>query len=128
VGVVKDLTSVARRLRETSTDTERHLWRHLRNRQIEGFKFRRQQPVGCYVLDFVNFEKKVIVEVDGGQHALNPGDKTRDEWLRFEGYEVLRFWNNQVLNNMEGVLETIRNALLTPHPGPLPQGERENKL
>jgi very-short-patch-repair endonuclease len=121
---VKGLTGVARRLRKTSTDTERQLWRHLRDRQLEGFKFRRQQPVGRYVVDFVSLEEKVIVEVDGGQHALDPGDQIRDEWLRSEGYQVLRFWNNQVLNNMEGVLETIRNALLTPHPDPLPQGER----
>jgi very-short-patch-repair endonuclease len=121
---VKGLTGVARRLRRTSTDTERQLWRHIRDRQLEGFKFRRQQPVGRYVVDFVNLEERVIIEVDGGQHALGPGDKIRDEWLRSEGYKVLRFWNNQVLNNMEGVLETIRNALLTPHPDPLPQGER----
>ena len=121
---VRGLTGVARRLRKYSTDTEQHLWRHLRDRQIEGFKFRRQQPVGRYVVDFVNLEKKVVVELDGGQHALDPGDKTRDEWLQAEGYKVLRFWDNQVLSNLEGVLENIRDALLTPHPDPLPQGER----
>jgi very-short-patch-repair endonuclease len=121
---VKALTGIARRLRKHSTDTERHLWRHLRDRQMEGFKFRRQQAIGRYVVDFVNLEKKLIVELDGGQHALGPGDKVRDEWLRAEGYKVLRFWDNQVLSDFEGVLETIRNALLTPHPGPLPQGER----
>jgi very-short-patch-repair endonuclease len=121
---VKGLTGVARRLRKYSTDTEQHLWRHLRDRQIGGFKFRRQQPVGRFVVDFVNLEKKVIVELDGGQHALDPMDKIRDEWLRAEGYRVLRFWDNQVFSNLEGVLETIRNALLTPHPDPLPQGER----
>jgi very-short-patch-repair endonuclease len=79
---VKGRTDVARNLRKHSTDTERHLWRYLRDRQVEGFKFRRQQTVGKYVVDFVNLEKKVIVELDGGQHALDPGDKTRDEWLR----------------------------------------------
>ena len=121
---VKGLTDVARRLRKHSTDTEQHLWRHLRDRQIEGFKFRRQQAVGRYVVDFVNFEKRVVIELDGGQHALDPGDKIRDEWLRAEGYKVLRFWDNQVFSNLEGVLETIRDALLTPHPDPLPQGER----
>jgi len=123
---VKGLTSVARRLRKHSTDAELHLWRHLRGRQIEGFKFRRQQPVGKYVVDFVNLEKKVVVELDGGQHAVDPGDKIRDEWLRAEGYRVLRFWDNQVLSNLEGVLENIRDSLLTPHPDPLPQGERVN--
>jgi len=121
---VKDLTGVARRLREHSTDTERHLWNQIRDRQIEGFKFCRQQPVGWYVVDFVNLEKKVVVELDGGQHVLDPGDKIRDEWLRAEGYKVLRFWDNQVFSNLEVVLESIRNALHTPHPNPLPQGER----
>ena len=72
---VKDLTGVARRPRKHSTDTERHLWRYLRDRQIEGFKFRRQQAVGRYVVDFANFDKKVVVELDGGQHALDLGDK-----------------------------------------------------
>jgi very-short-patch-repair endonuclease len=123
---VKNLTGVARRLRKNSTDTEQHLWRHLRDRQIGGFKFRRQQPLGRYVVDFVNLEKKVVVELDGRQHALDPGDKTRDEWLRTEGYMILRFWDNQVFSNLEGVLENIREALLTPHPDPLPQGERKD--
>ena len=117
---VKGLTGVARKLRKHSTDTEGHLWRYLRDRQIEGFKFRRQQPVGSYVVDFVNLEKKVVIELDGGQHALHPGDRIRDEWLRGEEYRVLRFWDNQVFSNLEGVLENIRDALLTPHPDPLP--------
>jgi len=88
---VKGLTGIARRLRKNSTDTERHLWRHLRDKRMEGFKFRRQQVVGRYVVDFVNLEKRVVVELDGGQHALDAGDKMRDEWLRAEGYKVLRF-------------------------------------
>jgi very-short-patch-repair endonuclease len=121
---VKDLSGIARRLRKKPTDAERRLWRHLRDRHIEGFKFRRQQPVGRYIVDFVNLERKVVVEVDGGQHALDPGDKIRDEWLRAEGYQVLRFWDNQVFSDLEGVLERIRDVLLTPHPAPLPQGER----
>ncbi len=75
-------------------------------------------------MDFVNLEKKVIIELDGGQHVLQPGDRIRDEWLRAEGYKVLRFWDNQVFSNLEGVLEAVRDALLTPHPDPLPQGER----
>ena len=118
------MRGTAKRLREHSTDTERHLWRYLRNRQIESFKLRRQQPVGSYVVDFVNLEKKVVIELDGGQHALDPGDKIRDEWLKAEGYKVLRFWDNQVFSNLEGVLEPIRDALFTPHPVPLPKGER----
>jgi len=121
---VKELRSTAKRLRKQSTDTEQHLWRYLRSRRIESFKFRRQQPIGKYVVDFVNLEKKVVIELDGGQHALDRGDKIRDEWLSAEGYKVLRFWDNEVFSNLEGVLETIRSALLTPHPDPLPQGER----
>ena len=108
---VKGLRGTAQRLWEHSTDTERHLWRYLRNRQIESFKFRRQQPVGSYVVDFVNLEKKVVIELDGGQHALDPGDKIRDEWLKAEGYKVLRFWDNQVFS--------------TPHP-PTPRGEGDS--
>ena len=137
---VKGPTGAARKLRKQSTDTEGHLWRYLRDRQVEGFKFRRQHPIGRYVVDFVNLERKVIIELDGGQHAIEQGDRIRDEWLRAEGYRVLRFWDNQVFTNLEGVLETIRNALLTPHPDPwspsappevgkpLPQGERGQKL
>jgi very-short-patch-repair endonuclease len=99
---------------------------NLRKRQIAGFKFRRQQPLGRYVVDFVSLEKKVLVEVDGGQHAHDPDDRIRDAWLQAEGYRVLRFWDNQVFNDMEAVLDIIRDVLLTPHPDPLPQGEREN--
>jgi very-short-patch-repair endonuclease len=95
---------------------------------MEGFKFRRQQPVGNYVADFVNLEKKLIIELDGGQHTLDAGDRIRDEWLRAEGYNVVRFWDNQVFSNLEGVLETIRDALLTPHPDPLPQGEKGREV
>jgi very-short-patch-repair endonuclease len=76
---VKIFTGIARRLRKQSTDTEMHLWRYLRDRQIEGFKFRRQQPIGMYVVDFVNLEKNVVIELDGRQHALDPSDKIRDE-------------------------------------------------
>ena len=125
---VKSLIDIARRLRKNSTDTERYLWRYLRNRQVEGVKFRRQQQLGKYIVDFVNLENKVVIEVDGGQHSDNSSDKIRDEWLRAEGYKVLRFWDNEISNNLEGVLESIRAALLTPHPNPLPQGERENNF
>jgi very-short-patch-repair endonuclease len=99
---VKSLIDIARRLRKNSTETERYLWRYLRNGQVGGVKFRRQQQLGKYIVDFVNFENKVVIEVDGGQHADNSSDKIRDEWLR--------------------------SALLTPHPNPLPQGERENNF
>jgi very-short-patch-repair endonuclease len=121
-----ELTTLSRGLRKRSTDTETYLWRHLRDRRLDDFKFRRQQPMGSYIVDFVNFERKVVIELDGGQHATNISyDNMRDEWLKNEGYKALRFWDNEVFNNLEGVLETIRRALLTPHPDPLPQGERE---
>jgi very-short-patch-repair endonuclease len=125
---VKRLSGTARGLRRRATDAERRLWRHLRDRQIEGFKFRRQQPLGRYIVDFVNLERRVVIELDGGQHALDPRDKIRDEWLGAEGYEVLRFWDHEVFSDLEGVLESIRDVPLTPHPDPLPQGERGNNL
>jgi len=104
---------VARRLRKNSTDTERALWYQIRNSAIEGVKFRRQQPIGPYVADFVSFQEKIIVELDGGQHAVNiESDQVRDSYLREKGYRVLRFWNNEVLESMAGVLEVIRRAIL----------------
>jgi very-short-patch-repair endonuclease len=126
---VKESRGIARALRKRSTDIESYLWRYLKNRQMEGFKFRRQQPIGRYIVDFASLEKRLVIEVDGGQHAINTTkDMLRDEWLRGEGYEVLRFWDNQVFDNLEGVLETIRDALLTPHPDPLPQRERGDEF
>ena len=86
----------------------------MRRKQISGFKFRRQEPIGPYVVDFVSFEKKLIIEIDGGQHAemqARARDEERSTWLRGEGYEVLRFWNNDVLVNREAVAESIRLAL-----------------
>lgn len=116
---------LARDLRKKNTDAERYIWRHLRSKQLEGLKFRRQHPIGKYVVDFVCLEKKIIVEVDGGQHSQEV-DGTRDKWLANEGFEVLRFWNNEVLKNIDGVLEVIRLELLShPHPSPLPSRERE---
>ncbi len=76
---VKRLTGIARGLRKQSTNAEQHLWKYLRDRQVGDFKFRRQHAIGKYVVDFVSLERKVVIELDGGQHALNPGDKVRDE-------------------------------------------------
>ncbi len=102
------LVTTAKNLRKRSTDAERSLWKQLRAKQIEGLKFRRQQPIEKYIVDFICFEKKIIIEVDGGQHSGSDKDKERDKGLKEQGYKVLRFWNNEVLNNMTGVLEVIR--------------------
>ena len=106
--------ALARKLRQSQTDAERALWARLKRKQLEGVKFRRQQPLGSYIVDFVSFERKIIVEVDGGQHSEREArgrDKQRAAWLKEKGYQVLRFWNNEVLVNMEGVLEKIREVL-----------------
>ena len=102
----------ARALRTNATDAERRLWRHLRQRQIDGFRFRRQQPIGPYFVDFFCPEAKLILELDGGQHTMREAaDEARTEWLEARGYRVLRFWNNDVLQNTEGVLVRIGEAL-----------------
>ena len=105
---------LARKLRATQTEAERKLWSQLRRRQLEGFRFRRQQPMGRYVVDFFCAEAQLIVEVDGGQHATESG--LRQRWLEARGYRVIRFWNNDVLGNTEGVLLAISEALTAPPP------------
>jgi len=107
-------TNLARELRQRQTEAEKTLWARLRNRQLEGVKFRRQQPIGRYVVDFTSFENRIIVEIDGGQHngrGIMEKDKERTLWLKGEGYHILRFWNNEILKNIDGVLEVIRGAL-----------------
>jgi very-short-patch-repair endonuclease len=110
------LVGLSRNLRKRQTDAEKLLWRHLRGKQVEGFRFRRQQPIGRYIVDFVCLEKRLILEIDGGQHDIeNDKDQERTNWLMSEGYRVLRFWNIDVLTNLEGVLETIRLNVLSDH-------------
>ena len=104
-----------KQLRTFMTDAERKLWHALRSRELEA-KFRRQVPLGPYIVDFASFDAKVIVEVDGGQHATSATDQDRDRYLIDRGYRVLRFWNNDVLANLDGVLETI-SASVSPSPG-----------
>jgi very-short-patch-repair endonuclease len=104
-----------KRLRTFMTDAERKLWRALRLRAV-GPKFRRQVPLGPFVVDFVCFEAKLIVELDGGQHADNARDAKRDRYFVEQSYRVLRFWNNGVLRNMEGVLTRIAE-FADPSPG-----------
>jgi very-short-patch-repair endonuclease len=115
----------ARRLRRDSTDAERVLWRGLRE-VFPKAKFRRQSPLGPYIADFPSFRCQLIVEADGGQHDLNAEkDSVRTAYLEAQGYRVLRFWNNDVLGNLDGVLQVIATALI-PHPDPLPEGEGED--
>ena len=106
----KRLTNLAKILRRNSTNPENLLWYYLKAKQLEGLKFRRQQPIGKYIVDFVCFSKKLVIELDGGQHAegkIKQNDRKRDEWLKTQGFKVLRFWNNDVLENIEGVGEVI---------------------
>jgi len=100
-------TKRARRLRRNATDAELKLWYHLRSRRLDGCKFVHQEPIDPYVVDFVCRERHLIIEVDGGQHAIDARDEARDAFLRFQGYRVLRFWNNDIFLNTTGVLETI---------------------
>ena len=104
-------TLISRKLRANQTDAETKLWNHIRNRQINGDKFVRQEPIGRYICDFVCREKLIVIEVDGGQHLESVRDEVRDRSLRAQGYRVMRFWNNDVLSNIEGVLTVINEAL-----------------
>jgi very-short-patch-repair endonuclease len=102
----------ARDLRRGMTDAERLLWRHLRRRQVEGLKFRRQHPLGCFIVDFVCIEAALVIEIDGGQHGERLAqDAARTAWLNRQGYRVLRFWNNEVLDNIDAVRQAIWSEL-----------------
>ncbi len=112
----------AKQLRKDMTDAERYLWARVRRRQIQGFKFRRQQPLGPRrrygaVVDFVCLEKKLVVELDGGQHTESQAyDAQRTNWLHAQGFCVLRLWNHQVLTETEAAIQAIANALPPPRP------------
>ena len=113
----------ARELRSGMTDAERALWRHLRTRQLRGWKFRRQYPIAGFIADFACVEAGLVIELDGGQHAEQVDyDRMRADRLNDVGYRVLRFWNHEVLGNMEGVIDSIIAAMLQPHPNPPLQG------
>jgi very-short-patch-repair endonuclease len=100
----------ARALRRSATDVERAMWRLLRDRRLVGIKFRRQVPIGPFVADFASVEHRLVIEFDGSQHSESAVDARRDEYLLFDGWRVLRFWNNEALSNRNGVLESILNA------------------
>jgi len=114
------------------SDAERRLWYYLRAQRFGGHEFKRQVPIGAYVVDFACLNRKLIDGIDGGQHAGNAGDKQRHAWLKTRGFEVMRFWNNEVLKNTNGILELIVKALDgRPSPGalrapPSPQGGEGN--
>lgn len=104
----------ARNLRKNLTPAERKLWQALRRRQIASVRFRRQVPIGPYVADFCSLERRIIIEIDGGQHARqSDADDRRSRWLGDRGFIVIRFWNNEVLQNPEGVLARISQACTT---------------
>lgn len=113
----------AKHLRRHMTEAEQRLWLHLRAHRFDGQKFRRQQPIGPYIVDFVHFGVRLIIEADGGQHNASETDVLRDIWLRHEGFRVLRFWNHEILQNTDAVLDVIWAALreerpLSPDPSP----------
>jgi very-short-patch-repair endonuclease len=101
----------AKQLRRRMTDAEQRIWYHLRARRLAQFKIKRQVPIGPYVVDFVCFECKLVIEVDGGQHATSETDVVRDEWLRSQGFRILRFWNDDVLKHTDVVLSEIMASL-----------------
>jgi very-short-patch-repair endonuclease len=120
-------TNKARRLRRNATIAEQRLWYRLRSRSLHGMKFVRQEPIGPYIVDFVCRERRLIIEVDGGQHVESERDLVRDQWLRGQRYSVLRFWNNDVIQNTEGVLGAIANALRLHRHAPSPRLRGEGR-
>ena len=118
----KALTPRARKLRSNSTEAEKYLWYVLRLKNL-GVKFRRQAVIGLYIVDFVCFERKLIIEIDGGQHAYSQRDEVRDEWFSGQGFKILRFWNDEVFRNWDGVMEKIVERLNSPLPNPPHKGE-----
>ena len=117
----------SRELRNNATVPERKLWQHIRNRQLSGVRFNRQVPIGPFICDFVARTPKLILELDGGQHAVRTiEDERRTRFLEGRGYRVLRFWNNDVLENVDGVAAVIQ-AALKDTPSPSPSHEREGR-
>jgi len=110
----------AKKLRQVMTEAEKRMWYRLRAHRLLGFKFKRQKPIGPYVVDFACPALRLVIEIDGGQHSIDADeDSIRDRWLRKHGYTVLRFWNNEVMENLEGVLEAIASVALSDAPSPL---------
>jgi very-short-patch-repair endonuclease len=116
----------ARSLRKNQTDAEHRLWKLLRAKRFDGWKFRRQYPIGGYIVDFACPSARLIVEADGGQHAESAYDARRDVWLGAQGWRVIRFWNTDILTNEESVLTAVLAALSGPLPNPSPKGTHES--
>jgi very-short-patch-repair endonuclease len=108
----------ARKLRREATDAERRLWSALRDRRLNGYRFRRQYPIGPFIVDFACTKERMIIEADGGQHSDSKTDGHRTAWLESQGWRVVRFWNNEILKNAEGVIDAILRELRggDPHP------------
>ncbi|MDB5703344.1 MAG: uncharacterized protein JWN66_460 [Sphingomonas bacterium] len=118
-------TMRARELRANPTEAERSLWLHLSARKVAGVRFNRQVPIGPFICDFVSRSAKLIIEVDGGQHDWNEeADRARTRYIEGKGFRVIRFWNNEVLQNIEGVVTKI-NLILADMPSPSPSRKRE---
>ena len=108
------IADAAKELRKSQTEAEKRLWFKLREKQLCGVKFRRQEPIGNYIVDFVSFENKLVIEVDGSPHKKTEtkrNDRQKTLWLQSEGFKVLRFWNGDILNNLEGVIKMIKGNL-----------------
>ncbi len=118
----------SRELRTNATEAERKLWPHLSGRKLQGVRFNRQFPIGQFICDFVSRERRLVVEIDGGQHAVNAEyDARRTRFLNAQGYRAIRFWNNDVIDNIEGVLQRIAQTL-DNMPSPSPSRKREGSL
>ena len=118
---ISKLRSRAKEMRSQPTEAEHRLWQLLRAHRFSGYKFKQQVPLDFYIVDFVCFARRLIIEVDGGQHAESLGDARRDAYLKAQGFRILRFWNNDIFENEEGVGELILSALrLPPLPNPSP--------
>jgi very-short-patch-repair endonuclease len=129
----KQLLARAQWMRAQPTEAEKRLWSMLRDRRVAAYKFKRQQIISPYIVDFVCLAERLIIEADGSQHADNKDDARRDAFLHLQNFRVLRFWNNQVLGEPDVVADDIFASLTSPHPRtrltprgplPLPQGER----